>query len=250
MPEKQNILAALAAALSTGGDYAEVFFEDTTRNSLEYKDGRVETALSGRDYGAGVRVLKGVNYTYAYTSDVSEPGLIAAAKAAAAAMPGVWGKTPSALVLAPQRDMQPMVDAPSAAYQEKRAAICKQAHDVARAFSPEIVQAAGSVGDIVQNVIIANSEGMYVEDRRARSRFMVQAVASANGEMQTGYWGPGAGAGFEFYDTIDIEALAKSAANTAVTMLHAPFAPAGVMPAAIGNGFGGVIFHEACGHSL
>ena len=248
--EKDAIQKTLSAALSTGGDYAELFFEDTTRNSLEYKDGRVETTLSGRDFGAGIRVLSGVNYTYAYTSDVSESGLVRAAEAAASAMPGAFGAVPLALTVRPKREMQPIKMAPSPSYAEKRAAITKEAHDAVRAHSTEIVQATSSVGDIIQNVIIANSEGLYVEDRRARSRFMVQAVAAKDGEMQTGYWGPGAGAGFEFYGSIDIEALSKDAAQSAITMLHAPFAPAGMMPAVIGDGFGGVIFHEACGHSL
>lgn len=57
--------------------------------------------------------------------------------------------------------------------------------------------------------------------------------------------------GFElFRDRIDPAAHARKAAKTAITMLHAPECPAGVMPVAIDNGFGGVIFHEACGHSL
>ncbi len=68
--------------------------------------------------------------------------------------------------------------------------------------------------------------------------------------MQTGYQAPGRGAGFEFFRSLDVDALVKSAAETAVTMLTRPFAPAGTMPVVVGNGFGGVIFHEACGHSL
>ena len=78
----------------------------------------------------------------------------------------------------------------------------------------------------------------------------MSTVASANGEIQTGFEGPGAGRGFEFFSDLDIEGAAQQAAQTAITMLHAPYAPAGKMAVAVGGGFGGVIFHEACGHSL
>ena len=79
MLSKSLIESVLTAALAGGGDLSELFFEDTRRNSLEYRDSKVQTVLSGRDYGAGIRVLNGLNYVYAYTADVSEAGLMAAA---------------------------------------------------------------------------------------------------------------------------------------------------------------------------
>ena len=87
MLSKSLIESVLTAALAGGGDLSELFFEDTRRNSLEYRDGKVQTVLSGRDYGAGIRVLNGLNYVYAYTADVSEAGLMAAARAAATHSP-------------------------------------------------------------------------------------------------------------------------------------------------------------------
>ncbi|MBR2053703.1 MAG: TldD/PmbA family protein, partial [Clostridia bacterium] len=83
------------------------------------------------------------------------------------------------------------------------------------------------------------------------TRFFVNAIASNGTENQTGSASPGAMQGFEIFDhRIDPEACAHKAAKQAITMLHAPLCPAGVMPVVIDNGFGGVIFHEACGHSL
>jgi len=100
-------------------------------------------------------------------------------------------------------------------------------------------------------VWIANSDGLYTHDRRTYSRFVVSAIASNGTENQTGSASPGALMGFELFDhCVDPEATAHIAAKQAVTMLHAPVCPAGVMPVVIDNGFGGVIFHEACGHSL
>ncbi len=75
-------------------------------------------------------------------------------------------------------------------------------------------------------MLVANSYGVWA-DERARARLAVSTVASANGEIQTGFEGPGAGRGFEFFSDLDIEGAAQQAAQTAITMLHAPCAPAG-----------------------
>ena len=115
----------------------------------------------------------------------------------------------------------------------------------------EISQAAISYSDSLQRVWIANTEGLFTGDTRVYTRFFVNAIASNGTENQTGTASPGAMQGFEIFDhRIDPEACGHKAARQAITMLHAPMCPAGVMPVVIDNGFGGVIFHEACGHSL
>ena len=250
MLNQNDIRAVLDAALQAGGDMAELFFEDTLRNTLEYRDGRVETALAGRDYGAGLRVMLGNNCAYAYTCDVSPAGLKEAAVSVAQAVGSARGLTGRDFVIQPPRAMMAAQIAPMGVEAKKRAAIAKTAYDRARAYSPEIVQASCTLADITQRVLIANSEGIWAEDERVRSRLVVQGIAGNANEMQTGFEGPGAGQGFEFFENLDVEQMALEAAKTAVVMLHAPFCPAGRMDVAIDGGFGGVIFHEACGHSL
>ena len=247
--EKGCTERVLEAAIQAGGDFAEVFWEDTIKNSVEYKDAKVDTALCGRDYGVGIRVLFGDNYAYAYTCDTREETLIETARAAAQGLRQT-GEGAKELVLAPRREIQFAAMAPRSVAQEKRAEIAMRMHDAAKGYSKEIVQVQSGLMDVEQNVIIANTQGVYVEDTRYRSRMFVTAVASDGKEMQTGFEGPGAGRGFEFFLENDPERVAMEAAKQAVTMLHAPFAPAGVMPVVIDGAFGGVIFHEACGHSL
>ena len=104
--------------------------------------------------------------------------------------------------------------------------------------------------DEEQKVLIANSEGLYIEDQRIRSSLLIEAVASGDTEVQTGAHEPGAQKGFEFYEDIDIKHYAKDAARIAVTLLNADQCPRGKFPVILDNGFGGVIFHEACGHGL
>jgi TldD protein len=104
--------------------------------------------------------------------------------------------------------------------------------------------------DEEQNVLIANSEGKFVEDRRVRSRLAIQSIAAEGNQMQTGFYGPGAHKGFEFMENLNLEHYAKEASRIAVTMLGADPCPSGKFPVIIDNEFGGVIFHEACGHGL
>jgi TldD protein len=126
----------------------------------------------------------------------------------------------------------------------------KEASDSAFAFDKLITQTTVSYSDSVQDVLIANSDGLWAEDRRVRTRMAVGAVASKGDEKQDAFYGPGALKGFEFYDNLDMKEIGKNTARVAVTMINAGFCPGGIMPVVIGDGFGGVIFHEACGHSL
>ena len=240
----------LAEALKTGGDFAEIFLEDRINNNLSMLSGRVEGVNSRRLHGAGIRVFSGVQGFYVYTNDTTPEGLLACAKRAASAVKG--GTAVQAAAFSPVdfgnihviREMPDKVQAKHKVEKMKAAqAILKE--------SPEVAQGQVSYSDSVQRVWIANSEGLFTADTRVYTRFFVVAIASNGTENQTGSEGPGAMEGFEIFDSrIDPEAVAREAARQAVTMLHAPVCPAGQMPVVIDNGFGGVIFHEACGHSL
>jgi TldD protein len=120
----------------------------------------------------------------------------------------------------------------------------------AKNHSSEITQTIAGLADVDQRVLICNSEGVFAYDRRPRTRINIQAVASDGNQAQTGRRSPGRGCGYELFDTVDPAELGLQAAKSAVTMLHAVDCPAGVFPVVIDGGFGGVIFHEACGHSL
>lgn len=250
MIPKETVQRVLQAALHEGADFAELYYENTQRNSLQYRDGKVETVLNGLDAGAGIRVFSGTNSAYAYTCDISPRALIDAAVSAAQTLRAHAREHCKDFVVAPARPIQQALILPQAVEAKQRVQVAQKAYQAAKAVSPEIVQTQVAVMDVLSHVLVANSYGVWAEDERARARLAVSTVASANGEIQTGFEGPGAGRGFEFFSDLDIEGAAQQAAQTAITMLHAPYAPAGKMAVAVGGGFGGVIFHEACGHSL
>lgn len=211
----------------------------------------MEQAISGRDHGAGIRVLKGTHAVYVYTNDTSLAGLMDAARKAAAAIGS--DRLPSeeiVLSATPMGRLNPIAIAPDAVSARKKAAWMREAYQAAKAYSQEISQVSVGLNDSCRRIVIANSEGLYVPKEHTHVRIRVGAVAEKDGETQTGMNAPGWQRGYEALEELDIAAMAQAAAKQAVTMLHADLCPAGRMPVAIENGFGGVLFHEACGHSL
>ena len=252
MLSKDVIKKVLSVALSTGGDFAEVFVEDTIKNNLVLSSGKVEDIISGKDYGVGIRIFKGLRCIYAYTNDDSLTSLINTASRAAAALGDVIpGQTVNLnLVERLNTNISPILYVPSSIESSRKIEKMKIAYNAAKEYSDEVAQVSVRLLDSDQKILIANSEGLFTEDRRIRSRILISSIASDGKDNQIGMEGPGASRGFELFDMIDLERYARKASETAITMLHADYCPAGKMTVAIENGFGGVIFHEACGHSL
>ncbi len=139
---------------------------------------------------------------------------------------------------------------PNTKFKKNIVEMLKSASNAAFNYNNLISQTNMGYMDSVQNVLIINTNGAWINDKRVRTRASVNAIASNENEKQSGYFGPGALSGLEFYKNINLDEIAKEAARSAVTMLKAKNCPGGKMPVVIDNGFGGVIFHEACGHGL
>lgn len=240
----------LAEALKTGGDFAELFVQDERSETLALLDNRIENAVTGRRHGAGIRIYKGLNSVYVHTNDTSLSGLLAAARKAADAVGSGEGMRDVHLTESIISNIHSVRQLPLDVAGTRKANLLKSVNAAARDVSAEIKQVSANLSSRDCDVLIANSEGMYVTDRRVYTRMGINAIAANETENQSSFTGPGALMGYEFYDTFDLDARARNAAKQAVTMLHAEPCPAGVMPVVIDGGFGGVIFHEACGHSL
>ena len=252
MISKKTVEQALAAALRTGGDFAELFLEDRRSGSMGLVDGHIESAATGRRHGAGIRIYQGLNSVYVHTNDTSAAGLLAAAVKAADAVSGDGTEMRDIhLTQSIPVNIHPVGRMPMDVAGTRRAKLLREVNLAAKDVSPEISQVRASLVFWDSDVTIANSEGLFTGDRRVYTRLSVAAVAAGGGESQTGHVGPGALMGYELFETrVDPAEAARKAAKMAVTMLHADPCPAGVMPVVIDGGFGGVIFHEACGHSL
>jgi len=242
----------LHAGLRRGGDFAEVFAEDRRASSAHLDDSRVEELVSGRERGAGVRVVRGETTGYAHTADLSEAGLRAAAEAAAAAARGSddGGARVVPLEEHPSPPPHEVRDLPETVEKARKAALLERADDAARAEGDAVRQVSVSYADSRRRILVANSDGLLARDDQVRTRFHVSCVAAADTGMQTAMEAPGRTVGFEMFEDIEPEDVARTAARRALTMLRARPAPSGRLPVVLERGAGGVLFHEACGHGL
>ena len=248
---KQNLLEeVLAKATSRGGDFAEIYAEHTHNNSIQFVDGVIDKIHDNVISGVGIRVFLGQRTVYASTSDLSREGLLRCAASVADVLGE--GSAPMSICLSRRSvfDAHPVRVHPVTSDVRNRCDLLKSACFAAKDYSEKIAQVQGTLMGVDHEILVANTEGLLVGDRHMRTRMIVNAVASENGENQSGFAGPGRGMGLEMFESFPPAKIGKNAAEQALVNLRAGYCEAGQMTVAIESGFGGVIFHEACGHSL
>ena len=251
MVDPEVIARVLQKGRSTGADFSEIYVEDKRTTSAGLDDGKVEQVTSGRDRGAGIRVIAGDTTGFAHTSDLSERGLLAAAEvAAAAAKQGDGGVHTVALQPVFRHPVNTIRQFPDTVAKSRKVELLQRANQAARGVSGAIVQVSAGYGDSIKRILIANSEGVFSADEQVRTMMRVSAIANGDVGMQTGYNSLGHTIGFELFDEHDVEELAIRAAEQAITKLKSRPAPSGAMQVVIKQGSGGVLFHEACVHGL
>jgi TldD protein len=245
------VARVLAAGLRTGGDFAEVFVEDRRASTARLEDAKVEELASSRERGAGVRVVVGDTTGFAHTADLTERGLLDAAEAAAGAASEGGGESrivELTRLLAPAPNAVEVL--PETVAKADKVDLLRRADQAARSAGDAIRQVTAVYGDSRRQILVANSDGLLASDDQVKTRFMVQAVASGDTGLQTGYESTGYTVGWELFEELDVEGFARTAARRAITKLAARPAPSGTLPVVIRQGGGGVLFHEACGHGL
>ncbi len=248
MLDKQQLHQLLQLGLSTGADFAELFFEDTNAYVTRVFNGEVTSVDMSNTYGVGVRLIQGVDVVYGYTNDTTYEsiasvitGLIASFNGPASSVAPIGTAKPyKNTIKKPPR---------SVSSKEKAQKLIALSNRI-KAYDARIIQAVTQLLETEQQILVVNSEGIYQDDVRTYARVVMMAVAQENGVMQQAFEGPGRFMGVEIFDEVAMEPLADEAAESAIKLLDAVDMTPQVMPVVIHNGFGGVIFHEACGHPL
>lgn len=244
----------LEMAVKAGGDFADLFLERKETTNLHLEDGKLETYTSGVDQGAGLRVIVKNTTFHTYTDTPSMDSLRDAARALADAVRSKAAEG-GAIVVAPLVKAAPLVEqtmisSPADVNQAAKADVVLRADRGARDAGTVIRQVVVDLADSIQRVMIVNSEGRHAEDTRVLTRLFVNAVATRDGNVQTGYEAPGILGGYELFDQEHPEDVGLKAAERAIVMLDAKEAPVGEMPVVLAGGTSGVLFHEASGHGL
>jgi TldD protein len=238
----------LERGLVRGGDLAELYAEARQSFSLSLDDRRVERPQGGRERGACVRVVQGESSYYGYVDGLEEEDLLRVAGSVAQALRGEQ-RRPARLAAATAAKGHPVLARPETIEAVRKADLLRACDERARATGADVSQARMGYGESRRRVEVYNSEGRAAADDRTRVRLSAQVVARRNGRVETGTDTRGGHAGWELLET-DPEEVAERAARRALTLLDAVDAPTGRLPVVVGNGFGGVLLHEAVGHGL
>lgn len=251
MLDQKTMSELISIVLHGGADFVEVFAEHSKNNRIGYSNRRIETVSDRVISGVSIRGFVGTRTYFASTTDLSPSGLRACAQRVAQAVGSPVDRVPDfALVERINPNIHPITSVPSTVPAKVRADLLRSACAKAYDASEQIIQVSGALLAMEKSFTVANSEGLYTSDRQIRTRMSVSAVASNGTENQEGSASPGRSMGLELFDQISPESIGAEAARQALVNLRAVPCPSGAMPVAIENGFGGVIFHEACGHSL
>jgi TldD protein len=240
--------SVLERALARGGDFAELYAEARRGFALSLDDGRVERPQGGRERGVCVRVVQGESSYYGYVDGTAEEDLLRVTDSVAQAVRGE-ARRPSALAAAERVNGHPVAIHPEDVEARQKADLLRACEERARALGADIAQVRLGYGESRRLVEVYRSDGRAAADDRTRVRLSAQVVARRDDRVETGTDTRGGHAGFELLED-DPAQVAENAARRALTLLEAVDAPSGRLPVVVGNGFGGVLLHEAVGHGL
>ncbi len=249
---RDQVSDLLKIGRSRGAAFAEVYGEYTINTAFVVDEGELKRVSYGILSGVGVRVLDGEVCGYAYADEYGMPALREAAKIAAAVASKTAAGAPRAFAVskavAPFTLSRP---APLFSSELQKIDLALRANAAARAKDPRIKQAQVTLGDSAKAILVANSEGLWVEDRQFISRIAVQATAIDGTNRQNGVGISGGSVDADYYERVQTpEQTGTRAAEAAVALLSAVDAKAGSYPVVIAPGWGGVLVHECFGHSL
>jgi TldD protein len=242
----------LGLALARGGDYADLYFEYRTSNTIGLEEQIIKSVSKSVAQGVGVRVIVGEKTGYAYTDAITLDSIRAAAETASHIARSGGAKTSEGVNATPLiHDLYPVEATVSSIDLSKKIDLVWESDRTARAFDRRIREVQASLVDEVKYVMIASSDGRLVGDMQPLARISVTCIADDDGNLQIGRSGGGGRIGIDFFETsITPGQLGREAAEQAIIQLEAVDAPAGKMEVVLGPGWPGILLHEAVGHGL
>lgn len=247
---KEICKSVIDEALKTGGDFAEVFVENTMKNLIEMVSGNVTNISSNVIHGASIRILKNSKEIFGYTNDYSLESLLKLAKELASGIDGENLNIDYELKDSSKFDIIHPVILPSNVSNEIKVEYLNKVYQTISGYSEEVKQVIENLTDEVQEITVANSNGTYAYDLRTRCRLGATCVCGEGENMQTSSDSIGGNCGYELFENYNIKEFGENLAKSAITMSHADEMVGGTMTVVVHNGFGGVLLHEACVHSL
>jgi TldD protein len=252
MLNDQTARKVIDCGLAEGASFVDLYIEKNQSLAITLKSQKIEQISDGIDFGIGIRVLFGTKVLYGYTNSVDPDELIRITRLLcamdrqpnASANPINFTKSSPIASLNGVLGINRLVDL------DERIQFLKSIDSATRAASANISQVSANSLERYQQIEIFNSLGLHTQDERFYTRIASEAIATDGDKKDSAFFGPGGFGGWELARRMDPKYIADEISRKALLSLHAEACPAGKFPVVIDNGFGGVIFHEACGHLL
>ena len=251
--DDRSLDAALGTALERQVDYADLFFEYSTQDSMALEEGIVKSGDRHLEQGVGVRVQAGERQGYAHSDDVTVESVQLAAATARTISEGEGAHRSVALTGGPRtgRDLYPVEQAPTDVPVERKTGLLSEIDAYARSRDSRIEQVMASVVSQHRQLLIAGSDGTLIADVQPLVRLNVQVVAVDGDKREVGYQGMGGRFAFDrLLEPDSWQSLVDEAVRVAILNLDAVPCPAGTMDVVLGPGWPGILLHEAIGHGL
>ncbi len=239
-------------ALAHGGDFADIYAQYSITNAINLEEKKLKQAQAGIVQGVGIRVISGEKTGYAYSDSFEFENLKRAAETASAIASSGSNENIEPVGVKTENVGQPGIieNSPTRADLKSKIDLLWRANNTGYQADKRVIQVLTSLSDSLKYIRIANSEGAFMDNHESLCRINVSAIVEDGNQRQTGYHGGGGRVGFSFFDSFTPEETAKEAVRTALVRLKAKEAPAGQMEVVLGNGWAGILLHEAIGHGL
>lgn len=240
----------IGAAMSKGGDYADLFFEHKITNSLGLEDGKVNRAYSNIDFGVGIRVLKGDQTGFAYSETITLEDMLNAAKMAAnIANSNAEFKFGDVLEKIPS-NYYPILNKWQDVSVKDKVPFVQKINDKVFGLDEKVLKVNAFLNDETSSVLFYNSEGRLTYDYRPMISFGVVCIMQKDDQIENAYSARSFRKGFEWLTDSLVDELAKEAVDRTNILFEATKPKAGEMPVVMGAGGSGILLHEAIGHTF
>lgn len=239
----------LKKCLTTGADFSEIFLETTNSKNLKLSNKKIEKISETTINGIGIRISLKNEKVYGYTNDLSSKSIDNIIKSLIIS----YNEQPKKININLKKIIhyeKKIKIKHEKLDEEKKVNILHEIDNIARNYSQKVTQVEANIIEKDQHVEISNSNNLNVSENRTYTRLHIVVYVSEDGKIESGYKAIGYNLGYEMMDKINLKQEVEDLVDKTIEKLTADICPGGYMPVIIGPGFGGVIFHEACGHAL
>ncbi|MGB0847158.1 MAG: metalloprotease TldD [Thiolinea sp.] len=250
--DEQNLDKVFAQLMTSDTTLADLYFQSARYESWGLEEGIVKSGSYSIERGVGVRSVCGEQTGFAYSDEISMPALLDSAKAARAiSRAGQSAKVQSWQARQPSKTLYGVDDPLISLSEQDKIDLLHRIDAKARAASPYVQQVMANMVAVHEIILIVDEEGRMTADVRPLVRTNVSVIVEKDGQSESAMSGGGGRFDLDYFLNDDrAEAYAEEAVRMALVNLEAEAAPAGNMTVVLGNGWPGVLLHEAIGHGL